>query len=235
MLFPGEDFPLSHAPLVWIVREARKAGLRFDYDAMRKMKCCEDEFDDVGRWNAILNSADSMQVPQLKVTGVGASESESSAAVGVGTNTNTETDSPSAFRRALQGAATRGRIHDCLLFNNGLPAGSVISWKIMEYLPFRRMDLQPDGTWSSISWPLPKGEVRDIPDGAWVHCSALQRMNSDKDYRPGNLIIGGGGRGVRKAPPELGIGQWDILREEGDPVGEVWVKKEKIETNENGK
>lgn len=95
----------------------------------------------------------------------------------------------------------------------------------MEYLPFRRMDLQPDNSWKSISWPLPKGEVRDIPNGAWIHISALRRMESHPDYRPGNLIVGGGGRGSRKAPERYGIGSWKALREEGDPVGEVIIRK----------
>ena len=226
---------MSHGPLVWIVREARKAGLRLDYEAMRKMKCCDDDFDNVDTWKATVNSSNHVPVPELKVTDVGSPGRESSPAYGVGPEANGEAKITSAFKQALHKAATHGKLHDCLLFNNGLPPASVISWKIMEYLPFRRMDLQPDGTWLSISWPLPKGEVRDIPDGAWIHSSALQRMNADKDYRPGNLIIGGGGRGVRKAPPELGIGQWDVLREKGDPVGEVWVKKNKIEVMESEK
>ena len=50
-------------------------------------------------------------------------------------------------------------------------------------------------------------------------------MEADERYRPGNLIVGGGGRGVRLAPKELGIGKWDVLKNEGDPVGEVFVRK----------
>lgn len=73
---------------------------------------------------------------------------------------------------------------------------------------------------------LEKGEVRDIPEGAKVHNSAIRRMEADERYRPGNLIVGGGGRGVRHAPKEMGIGQWDVLKDEGDPVGEVFVRKE---------
>jgi hypothetical protein len=52
-------------------------------------------------------------------------------------------------------------------------------------------------------------------------------MEADPDYRPGNLIVGGGGRGVRKAPKEFGMGQWKIHQELGDPVGECWVRAEK--------
>jgi hypothetical protein len=95
----------------------------------------------------------------------------------------------------------------------------------MERIPFKRMDLQLDNSWKSIRWPLPCGEVRDIPAGAVIHNSALRRMEHDPKYRPGNLIIGGGGRGVRVAPPKYGMGEWDILREEGDPVGECVVKR----------
>jgi hypothetical protein len=43
------------------------------------------------------------------------------------------------FVKALHFAATRGRIHDVLQFNNGGSALGVIAWNFMEYLPFRRM------------------------------------------------------------------------------------------------
>src|SRR5436309_1194210 len=97
----------------------------------------------------------------------------------------------------------------------------------MEYLPFRRMDLQEDGSWEAITWPLPKGEVRDIPDDAIIHSSVIKRMEADPNYRPGNLIVGGGGRGIRRAPPEMGIGNWKVHCEEGHPVGECYRRKEK--------
>lgn len=49
-------------------------------------------------------------------------------------------------------------------------------------------------------------------------------MEADPTYRPGNLIVGGGGRGVRFAPKAYGTGKWKLLREAGDPIGEVWVR-----------
>jgi len=104
----------------------------------------------------------------------------------------------------------------------------------MEYLPFRRMDLQEDGSWESITWPLPKGEVRDIPENAMIHSSVIRRMEADENYRPGNLIVGGGGRGVRKAPKDMGIGKWIVVAEPGDPVGEVVVRAEKPERQKTG-
>jgi hypothetical protein len=84
--------------------------------------------------------------------------------------------SPKEF---LERSYTRGKIHDCLCFNQGLSHVGVLGWKIMEYLPFRRMDLQPDGSWKAIIWPLPRGEVRDIPENVKVHCSVIKRMQAD--------------------------------------------------------
>ena len=79
----------------------------------------------------------------------------------------------------LERAYTRGKIHDCLQFNNGIGRISVLGWNAMEWLPFRRMDLRPNGSWKAISWPLPRGEVRDIPEDVKIHCSVLGRMEAD--------------------------------------------------------
>ena len=81
--------------------------------------------------------------------------------------------------------------------------------------------------------PLPRGEVRDMPDESKVHHSAIKRMHANPDYRPGNLILGGGGRGVKRAPKSAGIGEWIVVKEAGDIVGEAFVRK-KME-GENGK
>jgi hypothetical protein len=91
------------------------------------------------------------------------------------------------------------------------------------------MDLQDDGTWRPIRWPLPCGEVRDIPRIARIHGSVIRRMQLDETYRPGTLIVGGGGRGVRMAPREKGIGEWVCVEREGCPVGEVWVRKTEVD------
>ncbi len=217
----NEAHSLSHGPLVWITREAQRAGLNFDNEKMRQLRCCDDEtaasdFDIKGR---------DPSIPILQVSSPSSFDGRSKPREEKGTK------SPPSFQDTLHRAATESVIHDVLQFNNGLPATSVISWNIMEYLPFRRMDLQPDGSWKPIRWPLPAGEVRDIPSEALIHNSALKRMQFDKNYRPGNLIIGGGGRGVRKAPPEKGTGDWVVVREEGDPVGEVWIRKDHAHKN----
>ncbi|KAJ9645771.1 hypothetical protein H2199_002811 [Coniosporium tulheliwenetii] len=223
----GEDSALSHVPLVWMVHEAQRAGLEFDEVKMRALNCCADEETDRSRGRATAPA-----IPTIEVEP--ASRSQSDALPGRAGEPACDPEKAPArdnagqdlspFHRTVYSAATRGKIHDVLQFNNGLSAASVISWNIMEYLPFRRMDLQADGSWKSITWPLPKGEVRDVPKDVVVHGSVLRRMEADPSYRPGNLICGGGGRGVRKAPEGLGMGEWQILRNEGDPVGEMVVR-----------
>lgn len=147
----------------------------------------------------------------------------------------TTTTSPSQKQRphnhfhSLMHRAHTAQIHDSLSYNCGLSKTSVLAWKMMEYLPFRRMDLRSDGSWAPIRWPLPCGEVRDIPRDARVHGSVIRRMREDESYRPGNLIVGGGGRGCRVAPAEYGIGEWVCVAEEGDVIGEVWMRRSVVE------
>ncbi|RAK71882.1 T6SS phospholipase effector Tle1-like catalytic domain-containing protein [Aspergillus fijiensis CBS 313.89] len=221
----GEDevWPLSHAPLVWMVQEAQRAGLQFDPRKLKQFECCE-EFDGeytpihekTINWNRdsdfcrdpAHNNADDGQPSRFRPY---ANEDTS--------------ESSRNFREALLCSSTEGLLHDCLEFKMGLPGMSVLTWRMMEYLPFRRMDLQKDGSWKPIRWPLPCGEVRDIPNEAQIHVSAIHRMKSDPNYRPGNLIIGGGGRGVKRAPAEYGIGEWELKANAGDPVREVYVRK----------
>ncbi|TKA77123.1 hypothetical protein B0A49_03228 [Cryomyces minteri] len=222
-LEPGEEVPLSHVPLVWMVREAQRAGLVFDETKMRALNCCPD-----AQLNP-LQREKSVTIPQIDISpaspGPEREPQETSLSLGLSNNPDSSLEpKDSPFHRALTVSAVHGRIHDVLQFNNGLPATSVISWNIMEYLPFRRMDLRPGGSWKSVTWPLPRGEVRDVPDDVYVHNSVLKRMAQHGDYRPGNLICGGGGRGVRKAPEKMGMGSWKVAREEGDPVGEVLIR-----------
>ena len=88
------------------------------------------------------------------------------------------------------------------------------------------MDLQRDGNWKAIHWPLPRGEVRDVPKDAKVHHSVIKRMQEDAQYRPGNLImLGVGGRGRRVAPKSMGMGEWVSICDANDPVSEIFVSK----------
>lgn len=221
----------SHVPLVWMVREAMKAGLAFDIEKVVAMGCSEalgDATRDVDAPKPQPGSA----VPAIRVQ---ASSPPASPGEQDGPEANSHDTSltarveaqdqqPSAFHEMMHRAHC-ARIHDSLNFDCGMSFASVLSWKIMEYMPFRRMDLQADGTWNPIRWPLPCGEVRDIPDNVRVHGSVVRRMKQDSSYRPGNLIVGGGGRGCRVAPETYGMGEWECVANPGDPVSEVWKKR----------
>ncbi|CAI7639947.1 unnamed protein product [Penicillium glandicola] len=191
----SESWPLTHAPLVWMVQEARRAGLRLDPSKLKQHECIEEveadlDLEDNSKWDA--------------------SGSELPAA-------------HKSYLEALHLAGTKGHIHDLLAYGNGLPLTSVLSWRLMEYLPLRRMELQPDGALKAVRWPPPRGRSRDIPANARIHVSAIQRMRSDPSYRPDNLILGP----VRKGETggTVGIGNWVVHSHEGDPVRERYVRR----------
>jgi hypothetical protein len=222
-----------------MIREAQKAGLNFDPQKLIELGVAEEieESQELERGRADSN------LPGIRIDLSSPSPPESPTDVNgepstrkleEGEDANNEKGTPSSdgekpgarqrFHNMIHKASV-ARIHDSLEFSSGLGFGPVLSWKVMEYMPFRRMDLQPDGHWKPIRWPLPCGETRDIPHTARIHGSVIRRMQEDPKYRPGNLIVGGGGRGVRVAPSELGIGEWECIQEPGDPIGEVWVKR----------
>ena len=220
----------SHVPLVWMVREAINAGLPFDPDKVAELKC--GVRTELRKLATQKKKGTSSAIPDIRVQdGV-----DTSSPIWEKSRTDLVDDDPECFHEQLNQAFT-SPIHDSLLYGGGLTFLQVSAWKFMEWLPFRRMDLKSDGSWEPIRWPLPRGEVRDIPDNVRVHGSVIRRLQTDETYRPGNLIIGGGGRGVRKAPPEWGIGEWECVQEPGDPIGEIWTRKQSsasVEKNHSG-
>lgn len=203
-LNPQDPWPLSHIPLVWMVKEAQAAGLEFDPEKLKRFNCYEEyPGPSVGE--------------ELKETML-----SNTLAVHNHDTSHRRTDK---FNQALVSTMDQGIAHDCLTYGGGLSFFSTMAWRLMEYLPFRRMDLQPDGSWKPIRWPLPCGEVRDIPDNAQIHISAIHKLRIDPNYRPGNLIVGGGGRGVKRAPEKYGIGEWEVCQHEGDLVRQTYVRK----------
>lgn len=239
----------SHVPLAWIVREAMRAGLNFDAEKVAEMGCsCSAEWDGANpsRVDASYKKQkkqrkrDPGDIPRLQVQdsnmeAISPSFPESpeeskdkalhSHDHGNATSDDDSDDDDEKLFEGLMNRAHTAPIHDSLSFGGGLGTIAVAGWKFMEYLPFLRMDLKPDGSWEPIRWPLPRGEVRDIPMNVRVHGSVVRRMKEDSGYRPGNLIIGGGGRGVKRAPDEYGIGDWVCVAEPGDAIGEIWERK----------
>lgn len=156
-LSTNEEFALSHAPLVWMVREAQRAGLDFDREKMIRLKCCDDKYND---WSDSYESSRARDpgIPEVQVTSssnpnIYESPKSETPQPGWAPGMKPEEPKQSEFHRCIYTSATKGMLHDCLEFKNGLPAMSVLSWKTMEYLPFRRMDLQPDGSWRAITFP----------------------------------------------------------------------------------
>jgi len=256
---PPDGKSASHVPLAWMVREAMRAGLSFDMDKVMAMGCadCEEELEDEcevaeaettkpdGPDNERPQEGQrAVEVPDITVRSPSGSsptmvdkpfDHHDNNANQPDSHPQPNPETPHQHHRPfhhLMSKAHTAPLHDSLSFNRGLPHPSVLAWRVMEYLPFRRMDLRSDGSWKPIRWPLPCGEVRDIPPDARVHGSVIRRMREDEAYRPGNLIVGGGGRGMRRAPREKGIGEWVCVAGRGDMVGEVWVRREVVEGKE---
>lgn len=220
---PDDRKGASHVPLAWMIREAMKAGLNFDMQKVYELGCAES-----AQISAAADSAP--QMTKFKRPSIQIQDSGTSVPHALDLSNPTDQDSidhedPKSTFHALMHQAHTSDLHDCLQFGNGLGSIAVAAWTFMEWLPFRRMDLQHDGSWKPIRWPLPRGEVRDVPTGVRVHGSVIRRLKTDESYRPGNLIIGGGGRGIRKAAKEHGIGDWACVEEPGDPIGEIWTRK----------
>lgn len=215
----------SHVPLVWLVREAMKAGLKFDAEKVVEMGCadvldCEPASKEQHTAVPDIHVDSSSPPTSLDLNEKSGLKPSSNGSSNTAINQEPQQNS---FNKLMHKAHV-ARTHDSLSYDCGMSFTSVLAWKMMEYIPFRRMDLQADGTWKPIRWPLPGGEVRDIPDDVKIHGSVIRRMQADKKYRPGNLIVGGGGRGCRVAPEEYGIGTWECVASPGCPVEEVWQK-----------
>ncbi|KAJ5766306.1 uncharacterized protein N7511_003922 [Penicillium nucicola] len=162
-----EDWALSHVPLVWMVTEAQRAGLKFDPEKLKQFWCFDESIDGNVRQDSG-NRVASQE--KLEMSG--------------------KTDERSEFEHALWKSSTNGEIHDCLRYHDGAKWPAVLSWKLLEYFPLRRMHLQKDQSWRPIRWPLPLGEARDIPEDATIHVSALRRLKSNSKYQPRNLKRG---------------------------------------------
>ncbi|KAI1821488.1 hypothetical protein F4861DRAFT_541899 [Xylaria intraflava] len=250
-ILPGSK-SASHVPLAYMIRQAKKAGLTFDSEKLVEMGLAEVTVPvDTADRGARPNHGERGQVSTIRIDVSGPTSSspnttnrvqdsqvEKSARKDWSHFNNSdfaekvekaeEAERAEAWPRPfheIMHKAHVARIHDSLEFSSGLGGVQVMSWKLMEYLPFRRMDLQSDGSWKPIRWPLPAGETRDIPHTARIHGSVIRRINHDASYRPGNLIVGGGGRGMRRAPETYGTGEWECVGGHGDPIEEVWVKK----------
>ena len=60
----GEESPLSHGPLVWMVREAQRAGLEFDGDKLLRFRCCDENYN----ISSLEIASDGPSMPQIQVS-----------------------------------------------------------------------------------------------------------------------------------------------------------------------
>lgn len=105
-LDPHDIWPLSHIPLVWMVKEAKIAGLHFDSTKLKQFECDSD-------------SEDSFAEKEDKTF---------TANEGVDTEDHVPVVPKSSFHAALTHAGEKGIVHDCLKFGGGLPFISTMSW-----------------------------------------------------------------------------------------------------------
>lgn len=173
-ILPGSK-SASHVPLIYMIRQAERAGLTFDPEKLIEMGLAEAIIDQDINNNtngARRGTTGETQVPDIRIDVSGSSptaspnEKQAERAQANWSHFNNVRDfgkSEEAPRRPFHDMLHKAhvaRIHDSLEFSSDLGIIPVLSWKFMEYLPFRRMDLQTDGSWKPIRWPLPGGETR---------------------------------------------------------------------------
>lgn len=114
-------------------------------------------------------------------------------------------------------AARTAVIHDSLSFDDGGVVNTFF-WRLLEYFPFKRPKMAPDGSVRMSRWHGP-GMRRLIPPGSKIHGSVLHRLQSDDAYRPWNLGLGGE---VTTGGKDRDIGKWKCIEDEG--VRRYWVR-----------
>jgi len=104
---------------------------------MRSLGCWDDSEE--------IQGVDTTQLPKIEVSGTPRIEGEKS-------ESDSDGNAENKFHARILEGATKGKLHDCLIFGKGLPHISVLSWAMMEWIPFKRMDLRDDGSWKPIRW-----------------------------------------------------------------------------------
>lgn len=118
-----------------MLREARKAGLPLDEEKVRASDLFIPEAP----------SDSAKDTPFLQVDGLPVSTSADIEKL---------EDEIVSFKEAVHQRATTSIVHDSLEFGGGLSWKSVLAWRFMEHIPFRRMDLQKDGKKSISEWSM---------------------------------------------------------------------------------
>lgn len=115
-------------------------------------------------------------------------------------------------------AARTSEIHDSLSYDDG-GFFETFFWRLLEYFPFKRPKIGPDGDVTMTRWHT-RGMRRPIPQGAKIHGSVIYRLRTDPEYRPFNLGLG---RKPTGRVQDRNIGKWNCIEDEG--MRRYWVKE----------
>lgn len=120
-LSKGEEVSLSHAPLLWMIREARAAGLPFDEEKLRDTGyLLDDTISEPGAFAAV-TKPDAPTIPSIHVDGQRAPpEDQQTAAI--------DEEKYAEIKATLEKAWCHGTSHDSLEFGQGVSAGGVLLW-----------------------------------------------------------------------------------------------------------
>lgn len=122
---------------------AIKSGLRFNEDKMKKLGCWEYTMEAARKTHA-------PDIPTIEVSNA-PDKTPKQQEINDRLSKDMQIAMQTSFKERMHRAIT-GKIHDCLEFGHGTPRISVLIWRMMEWLPFRRMDLLEDGSWKPIRW-----------------------------------------------------------------------------------
>ncbi|KAJ1715166.1 hypothetical protein NYO67_2718 [Aspergillus flavus] len=117
-------------------------------------------------------------------------------------------------------AAEQAEIHDSLGYDFGRGL-EVLFWRMMEYMPFKRPKVSPDGEVHETRWHG-RGLRRPLPPAAKIHSSVLHRLRYDPEYKPYNLGMGNKGTAKEQDDEQREIGQWRRIAH--GKLCEYWVK-----------
>lgn len=118
--------------------------------------------------------------------------------------------------------AEQSQVHDSLDFDSGKGL-TTFFWRLLEYLPFQRRLVQPDGSVITSRWHR-RGQRRPLPARALIHGSVVRKLRQDPDYRPYNLGLGLKPDMRDYKEEDRDIGKWEQVRSDG--VREYWLRVE---------
>ncbi|KAL4891815.1 hypothetical protein BDV59DRAFT_203088 [Aspergillus ambiguus] len=117
--------------------------------------------------------------------------------------------------------AEKAELHDSLDYDGGKGIETMF-WRFLEWFPWKRPAVQPDGSIKETRWHF-KGLRRPLPPEAKIHGSVIRRVLSDPDYRPYNLGFGKKPYQMDQEAEKREFEPWSNIKKSG--LSDFWVKK----------